>query len=158
MSTVKLNRKVKNFSAAMTPGESFSLKDYAGKNVVIYFYPKDATPGCTTEGQDFRDNKAKFTRQDTVVFGVSRDSIKSHEKFIEKQKFNFALISDEDEKVCRNFDVIQEKNNYGKKYMGIVRSTFLIGKDGKLKQEWRKVRVKDHVNEVLDAVKALNKI
>ena len=158
MSTAKLNRKVKNFNAPMTPGDSFSLKDYAGKNVVIYFYPKDATPGCTTEGQDFRDNKAKFTRQDTVVFGVSRDSIKSHEKFIEKQKFNFSLISDEDEKVCRYFNVIQEKNNYGKKYMGIERSTFLIGKDGKLKQEWRKVRVKDHVTEVLDAVKALNKI
>ncbi len=157
MSTVKLNRKVKNLSATMTSDAKFNLKNYLGKNIVIYFYPKDATPGCTIEGQDFRDTKAKFTRQDTVVFGVSKDSIKSHEKFKEKQKFNFELISDEDEKICQYFDVIKEKNMYGKKYMGIERSTFLIGKDSKLKQEWRKVKVKNHVDEVLDAVKALNK-
>lgn len=157
MSHVKLNQKVKNLKAPMTPDDSFNLKDYADKNVIIYFYPKDATPGCTTEGQDFRDNKAKFTRQDAVIFGVSKDSIPSHEKFIDKQNFNFALISDEDETLCNYFDVIKEKNMYGKKYMGIERSTFLIGKDGKLKQEWRKVRVKGHVDEVLEAVKALNK-
>ena len=157
MTTVKLNRKVKNLSAAMTSDAKFNLKDYLGKNIVIYFYPKDATPGCTIEGQDFRDAKAKFTRQDTVVFGISKDSIKSHEKFKEKQKFNFELISDEDEKICEYFDVIKEKNMYGKKYMGIERSTFLIGKDAKLKQEWRKVKVKNHVNEVLEAVKTLNK-
>ncbi len=157
MSTVKLNRKVKNLSAAMTSESKFSLKDYADKNIVIYFYPKDSTPGCTIEGQDFRDAKAKFTRQDTVIFGISKDSIKSHEKFKEKQKFNFELISDEDEKICQYFDVIKEKNMYGKKYMGIERSTFLIGKDAKLKQEWRKVKVKNHVAEVLEAVKALNK-
>ncbi len=157
MSTVKLNRKVKNLSAAMTSESKFSLKDYADKNIVIYFYPKDSTPGCTIEGQDFRDAKAKFTRQDTVIFGISKDSIKSHEKFKEKQKFNFELISDEDEKICQYFDVIKEKNMYGKKYMGIERSTFLIGKDAKLKQEWRKVKVKNHVVEVLEAVKALNK-
>ena len=157
MSTVKINRKVKNITAAMTSESKFSLKDYAGKNIVIYFYPKDSTPGCTIEGQDFRDAKAKFSRQDTVIFGVSKDSIKSHEKFKDKQKFNFELISDEDEKICQYFDVIKEKNMYGKKYMGIERSTFLIGKDAKLKQEWRKVKVKNHVAEVLDAVKALNK-
>lgn len=157
MSTVKINRKVKNLSAPMTADAKFNLKDYAGKNLVIYFYPKDATPGCTIEGQDFRDAKAKFTRQDTIVFGVSKDSIKSHEKFKEKQKFNFELISDEDEKICQYFDVIKEKNMYGKKYMGIERSTFLIGKDAKLKQEWRKLKVKGHVDEVLEAVKALNK-
>ena len=157
MSTIKLNRKVKNFSGAMTSNKKFALKDYAGKNIVIYFYPKDATPGCTTEGQDFRDAKAKFTRQDTVIFGVSKDSIKSHEKFIDKQNFNFELISDEDEKICQYFDVIKEKNMYGRKYMGIERSTFLIGKDGKLKQEWRKVKVKAHVDEVLETVKSLNK-
>ena len=157
MSTVKLNRKVKNLSAPMTSDAKFNLKDFSGKNVVIYFYPKDSTPGCTIEGQDFRDAKAKFTRQDTVVFGVSKDSIKSHEKFKDKQKFNFELISDEDEKICHYFDVIKEKNMYGKKYMGIERSTFLIGKDAKLKQEWRKVKVKNHVAEVLEAVKALNK-
>ena len=157
MSTVKLNRKIKNLNALMTSDAKFNLKDYAGKNLIIYFYPKDATPGCTIEGQDFRDAKAKFTRQDTIVFGVSKDSIKSHEKFKEKQKFNFELISDEDEKICQYFDVIKEKNMYGKKYMGIERSTFLIGKDAKLKQEWRKVKVKGHVDEVLEAVKATNK-
>jgi len=157
MSTAKLNRKVKNLSAPMTSDAKFQLKDYLGKNVIIYFYPKDATPGCTLEGQDFRDSKAKFTRQDTVIFGISKDSIKSHEKFKEKQKFNFELISDENEKICQYFDVIKEKNMYGKKYLGIERSTFLIGKDAKLKQEWRKVKVKGHVDEVLNAVKALNK-
>jgi len=157
MSKIKLNRKVKNLKAAMTSNKDFELKDYSGKNVIIYFYPKDATPGCTTEGQNFRDNKAKFSRQQAVIFGVSRDSIKSHEKFIEKQNFNFELISDGDEALCNYFDVIQEKNLYGKKYMGIERSTFLIGKDGKLKQEWRKLKVKGHVDEVLEAVKSLNK-
>lgn len=157
MSTVKLNRKVKNLKAPMTSDKTFELKDYADKNVVIYFYPKDATPGCTTEGQDFRDAKGKFTRANTVIFGVSKDSLASHEKFKTKQKFNFELISDEDEKLCQYFDVIKEKNMYGKKFMGIVRSTFLIGADGKLKHEWRKVKVKGHVDEVLETVKALNK-
>jgi len=157
MSTAKLNRKVKNLSAPMTSDAKFNLKDYLGKNVIIYFYPKDSTPGCTLEGQDFRDAKAKFTRQDTVIFGISRDSIKSHEKFKAKQNFNFELISDEDEKICSYFDVIKEKNMYGKKYLGIERSTFLIGKDAKLKQEWRKVKVKGHVEEVLASVKTLNK-
>lgn len=141
----------------MTSDKVFQLKDYADKNVVIYFYPKDATPGCTTEGQDFRDAKGKFTRANTVIFGVSKDSLSSHEKFKAKQKFNFELISDEDESLCQYFDVIKEKNMYGRKYMGIERSTFLIGADGKLKQEWRKVKVKEHVNTVLAAVKALNK-
>jgi len=157
MSTAKLNRKVKNLSAPMTSDAKFNLKDYLGKNVIIYFYPKDSTPGCTLEGQDFRDAKAKFTRQDTVIFGISRDSLKSHEKFKAKQNFNFELISDEDEKICSYFDVIKEKNMYGKKYLGIERSTFLIGKDAKLKQEWRKVKVKGHVEEVLASVKTLNK-
>lgn len=162
MSTAQLNKKVKNISIPVTSKGSpdaakFNLKEYADKNIVLYFYPRDATPGCITEGQDFRDAKAKFTRQDCVVFGVSKDTIASHQKFIAKQKFNFELISDEDEKLCQYFDVIKEKNMYGKKYMGIERSTFLIGKDGKLKQEWRKVKVKEHVNEVLEAVKTLNK-
>jgi len=157
MSTVKLNRKVKNIKTPMTSEQSFQLKEYAGKNVIIYFYPKDATPGCTTEGQEFRDNKTKFTRANTVIFGVSKDSLASHEKFKEKQKFNFELISDEDEKLCQYFDVIKEKNMYGKKYMGIVRSTFLIDINGKLQKEWRKVRVKGHVEEVLEAAKALHK-
>ncbi len=157
MSTVKPNRKVKSLKAPMTSDKNFELKDYADKQVVIYFYPKDATPGCTTEGQEFRDAKGKFTRANTIIFGVSKDSLASHEKFKTKHKFNFDLISDEDEKLCAYFDVIKEKNMYGKKYMGIERSTFLIGADGKLKQEWRKVRVKGHVQEVLEAAKALHK-
>ncbi|NNM14696.1 MAG: peroxiredoxin [Gammaproteobacteria bacterium] len=157
MATVTLNRKVKSLSAPMTPDQTFKLNDYKGKNLVLYFYPKDATPGCTLEGQDFRDAKGKFTRQNTLIFGISRDSLASHEKFKAKQKFNFELISDEDEKLCQYFDVIKEKNLYGKKFMGIVRSTFLIGADGKLKKEWRKVKVKGHVEEVLGAVKELHK-
>jgi len=157
MSTVKLNRKVKNIKVPMTGDQDFELKNYLGKNVVIYFYPKDATPGCTVEGQDFRDAKGQFTRANTVIFGVSKDSIASHDKFISKQKFNFELISDEQEKLCKYFDVIKEKNMYGKKYMGIERSTFLIDSEGKLRTEWRKVKVKAHVDEVLAAAKALNK-
>ncbi|GBF31364.1 putative peroxiredoxin bcp [bacterium MnTg04] len=144
-----------DFSVAATGGHTVSLKDYRGKNLVVYFYPKDSTPGCTLEGQDFRDQLAKFKRRKTVVFGVSRDSLSSHERFREKQGFNFDLLSDPDEKLCRLFDVIREKNMYGRKVMGIERSTFLIDQQGVLRQEWRKVRVKGHVAEVLDAVKTL---
>ena len=144
-----------DFSVAATGGHTVSLKDYRGKNLVVYFYPKDSTPGCTLEGQDFRDQLAKFKRRKTVVFGVSRDSLSSHERFREKQGFNFDLLSDPDEKLCRLFDVIREKNMYGRKVMGIERSTFLIDQQGVLRQEWRKVRVKGHVSEVLDAVKNL---
>lgn len=144
-----------DFSVAATGGQTVSLKDYRGKNLVVYFYPKDSTPGCTLEGQDFRDQLAKFKRRKTVVFGVSRDSLSSHERFREKQGFNFDLLSDPDEKLCRLFDVIREKNMYGRKVMGIERSTFLIDQQGVLRQEWRKVRVKGHVAEVLDAVKTL---
>ena len=124
---------------------------------MLYFYPKDTTPGCTREGQDFRDSMSKFKRQDTVVLGVSRDSLTSHEKFREKQKFKFDLLSDEDETLCKMFDVIKMKNMYGKKVRGIERSTFLIDKKGKLQNEWRKVKVDGHVDEVLQAVKDLNK-
>jgi peroxiredoxin Q/BCP len=155
MSAPILNRVVANFSAAATNNQTIELKALRGKNVVIYFYPKDSTPGCTTEGQDFRDLHAKFKRQKTVIFGVSRDSLKSHEKFKEKQNFPFELISDPEEKLCRQFDVIQEKNLYGRKYMGVERSTFLIDAAGKLRNEWRKVKVKQHAAEVLKAVKAL---
>lgn len=150
-----LGKKVKNFKLPATGGKTVSLSDYKDKKVVIYFYPKDSTPGCTTEGQDFRDAKARFTRQNTIVIGVSRDSIKSHENFKSKQKFNFDLISDEDEELCKLFDVIKMKNMYGKKVRGIERSTFLIDEKGVLRQEWRKVRVKDHIEEVLEAVKSL---
>jgi peroxiredoxin Q/BCP len=126
-----------------------------GKNVVIYFYPKDNTPGCTTEGEDFRDHINTFRRRKTVVLGVSRDSIQSHENFKAKYGFPFELLSDTDEKVCRLFDVIHEKNMYGRKVLGVVRSTFLIDADGILRREWRKVAVKGHVEEVLEAIREL---
>ena len=150
---VAIGKKVKNFSRPATGDKEISLKDLAGKKVVLYFYPKDSTPGCTTEGQDFRDAKAKFTRQNAVILGVSRDSMKRHENFKAKQKFNFDLLSDEDESLCKQFDVIKLKKLYGREYMGIDRSTFLIGEDGKLLEEWRGVKVKGHVDEVLEACK-----
>ena len=153
MAGPSLNRVVKDFSCASTGDKTFQLKALRGKKVVLYFYPKDATPGCTTEGQDFRDLHAKFKRQNTVILGVSRDSIASHEKFREKQSFPFDLLSDPDEKLCKQFDVIKEKSLYGRKFMGVERSTFLIDEDGKLRQEWRKVRVKGHAAEVLESVK-----
>ena len=156
MNAPTMNRVVKNFKAAATRNKTIELKELRGQNVVIYFYPKDSTPGCTTEGQDFRDLHAKFRRQKTVILGVSRDSIASHEKFRDKQSFPFDLISDPDEVLCRQFDVIHEKSLYGKKFMGIVRSTFLIDASGKLRQEWRKVKVNGHADEVFEAVKALN--
>lgn len=152
-----IGKKVKNFKLPATGDKSISLADVKGQNLVLYFYPKDSTPGCTTEGQEFRDAKAKFSRQNTLILGVSRDSVKSHENFKAKQKFNFDLLSDADETLCRDFDVIKLKNMYGKQVMGVERSTFLIDSKGILRQEWRKVKVKDHVAEVLAAVKALNK-
>ena len=156
MSAPVINRVVGNFKATATRGKTIQLKELRGQNVVIYFYPKDSTPGCTLEGQDFRDLHAKFRRQKTVILGVSRDSVASHEKFREKQQFPFDLISDPDEAVCRHFDVIHEKTLYGRKFMGIVRSTFLIDASGKLRREWRKVKVKGHADEVFDTVKAIN--
>ncbi len=155
MSRPGINRVVADFACASTGDQQLRLKNLRGQNVVLYFYPKDSTPGCTTEGQDFRDLYAKFKRQNTVVFGVSRDSIASHEKFKAKQSFPFDLLSDPDEKVCRKFDVIQEKTLYGRKFLGVERSTFLIDADGKLRREWRKVKVKGHAAEVLEAVRAL---
>lgn len=150
---VTVGKKIKNFKAAATGDKTISLNDYKGKKLVLYFYPKDSTPGCTTEGQDFRDARGRFTRQNTVVIGVSRDSLKSHDNFRTKQKFNFDLISDTDEALCTQFDVIKMKNMYGKKVRGIERSTFLIDEKGVLRHEWRKVKVKDHVEEVLSVVK-----
>ena len=157
MSGPTMNRAVKDFKADATGDQTVRLKDLRGQNVVLYFYPKDSTPGCTQEGQDFRDLHAKFRRQKTVIFGVSRDSLKSHEKFKEKQQFPFELISDPDESLCQQFDVIKEKKLYGRTFMGVERSTFLIDKDGKLRAEWRKVKVKGHAEEVLEAVKSLAK-
>lgn len=155
--TVSIDKAVPNFTLPATGDKTVSLRDFKGQHVVLYFYPKDSTPGCTTEGQDFRDSHAKFRRQNTVVLGVSRDSVKSHENFRSKQKFPFDLLSDAEESLCQMFDVIRMKNMYGKSVRGIERSTFLIDDKGKLRQEWRKVKVTGHVDEVLTAVKALNK-
>ena len=155
--SVDIGKKVPQFSLAATSEQEISLSDLKGKNVVLYFYPKDSTPGCTREGQDFRDSYNKFKRQNTVILGVSRDSIKSHENFKAKQGFQFELLSDKDETLCKLFDVVKMKNMYGKQVRGIERSTFLIDANGKLKKEWRKLKVDDHVNEVLAAVKELTK-
>jgi len=147
--------KVADFSAPATNGTTFTLSANKGHAVVVYFYPKDNTPGCTTEGEQFRDLHGAFAKQGAVVVGVSRDSMKSHESFKAKKAFPFELISDADEALCKAFDVIRMKNMYGKQVRGIERSTFLIGPDGTLAREWRKVKVEGHAQEVLDAVKAL---
>ena len=152
---VNIGEKVANFSLPATGDKILTLKDFKGKNLIIYFYPKDSTPGCTLEGQNFRDLYKDFQKSGTEILGVSRDSLKAHENFKAKQQFPFDLLSDADEKLCKQFDVIHEKNMYGRKVMGIVRSTFLIDGKGILRQEWRKVRVKGHVDEVLEAVKSL---
>ena len=148
-----LNRIAPDFKCPATGDQTIQLKSLRGKKVVLYFYPKDSTPGCTTEGQDFRDLHAKFKRQNTVILGVSRDSLASHEKFKAKQKFPFELLSDAGEALCKKYDVIHEKTLYGRKFLGVVRSTFLIDEQGKLRQEWRKVKVNAHAAEVLEAVK-----
>lgn len=155
MSAINTGDTVPDFELPATGEKTIRLSALKGKNVVIYFYPKDSTPGCTLEGQDFRDNIEAFTGCNTVILGVSRDGIKSHEKFKANQAFPFDLLSDQAEQLCTLFDVIKEKNMYGKKVMGIERSTFLIDDAGRLRNEWRKVKVKGHVNEVLEAVKAL---
>lgn len=157
VSSVQLDKKVPAFKAAATGGETFKLADAKGSNLVLYFYPRDSTPGCTREGQDFRDNYDKFKHNKTLVVGVSRDSVASHEKFSTQHAFPFPLLSDADEALCRMFDVIKEKNMYGKKVMGIERSTFLIDATGKLRREWRKVKVDGHVDEVLEAARKLNR-
>ena len=154
---VVIDTPVADFQAPATSGQTFSLAGLKGKQVVIYFYPKDSTPGCTTEGQGFRDHYAAFQAANTEVFGVSRDSVKSHENFKAKQAFPFELISDKDEAVCQLFDVIKLKKLYGKEYLGVDRSTFLIDKEGVLRQEWRGVKVPGHVDAVLTAAQALNK-
>ena len=154
---VVIDTPVADFQAPATSGQTFSLAGLKGKQVVIYFYPKDSTPGCTTEGQGFRDQHAAFQAANTEVFGVSRDSVKSHENFKAKQAFPFELISDKDEAVCQLFDVIKLKKLYGKEYMGVHRSTFLIDKNGVLRQEWRGVKVPGHVDAVLAAAQALDK-
>ena len=156
MNTVELNQPVPEFSCTTTADEALTLSSLKGKNIVIYFYPKDNTPGCTQEGQDFRDTYSEFQAANTEIFGVSRDSVRVHNGFKTKHSFPFELISDPDEALCKLFDVIKLKKLYGKEHMGIERSTFLINADGVLVQQWRKVKVKEHVAEVLTAAKALN--
>ena len=154
--SVKINTKVKKFKVSATSELEIDSTALIGKSYVIYFYPKDNTPGCTQEGEDFRDLYKEFKKLKTEIYGVSRDSLKSHEGFKEKYKYPFELISDTEEKLCNLFDVIKEKNMYGKKYMGIERSTFLINKEGKLSAEWRKVKVNGHAAEVLEEVKKIS--
>ena len=153
MSKVKIGKKIPSFSTILDDGSELKSKDFNGKYIIIYFYPKDSTPGCTKEGEDFRDLHKEFIKRNAQIYGVSRDSIASHQKFKAKYKFPFHLISDEDESLCKIFDVIKEKNMYGRKYMGIERSTFLINDKGQLLSEWRKVKVKGHAQEVLDTLR-----
>ena len=154
---VELDKAVADFQAEATSGQQVKLSDLKGQQVVLYFYPKDATPGCTTEGMDFSARFAQFKAANTLIFGVSMDSLKKHESFKCKQAFPFELISDEEHKLCDLFGVYQLKKNYGKEYMGIVRSTFLIDKDGVLREEWRNLKVAGHVDKVLAAAEALHK-
>lgn len=154
---VELDQPVADFQVQATSEQAVSLSALKGQQVVLYFYPKDSTPGCTTQGQGFRDHHADFKAANTAVFGVSRDSLKSHENFKAKQEFPFELISDKDESLCQLFDVIKLKKLYGKEYLGVDRSTFLIDKDGVLRKEWRGVKVPGHVAAVLEAARALNK-
>lgn len=156
MSKPQIGKKAPAITLPATSDKTVRLSDLEGKRVVLYFYPKDATPGCTLEGQDFRDMHAKFKRRNTVVLGISRDTVKSHEKFRATQGFPFDLLSDAEEKACKAYDVIKEKNMYGKKVMGIERSTFLIDAKGILRREWRKVKVDGHVEEVLAAVSTVD--
>ena len=156
MTSLTIGNKAPAFEGDCTGGGTANLLNLKGKRVVLYFYPKDNTPGCTKEGQNFRDLYKQFVKENTLIFGLSRESIKSHEKFKKEQSFPFDLISDPDEKICKLYEVIKEKSMYGRKYMGIERSTFLIDEEGKLVQEWRKVKVKEHAKQVLDTVRAMN--
>jgi peroxiredoxin Q/BCP len=151
---VSVGKRVENFTLPATGDQNLSLSDFKGRSLVIYFYPKDNTSGCTREGEDFRDLYPQFSAAGADILGVSRDSVKSHENFRNKHGFPFHLLSDKDELLCKQFDVIKEKKLYGRTYMGIERSTFLIDAKGVLKKEWRKVRVPGHAEAVLDALKA----
>ena len=150
----RLDRSTLKLPLALSGGRTASLADYAGRWLVLYFYPKDSTPGCTTEGLDFNALLPRFRELGAEVLGVSRDSVKSHDNFCAKQGFDFALVSDGDEALCRAFDVIHEKNMYGRKVLGVVRSTFLVDPDQRLAAEWRGVKVAGHADAVLEALKA----
>ncbi len=151
---VSVGKRVENFTLPATGNQDLSLSDFSGRSLIIYFYPKDNTPGCTREGQDFRDLYTQFTKAGADILGVSRDSVKMHENFRNKHQFPFHLLSDRDELLCKQFDVIHEKKLYGRTYMGIERSTFLINAHGILIQEWRKLRVPGHAQAVLEALKS----
>lgn len=153
--SVVLGKKVPAFKALSSSGEMFSLTAHKGKKIVLYFYPKDSTPGCTTESVEFNELLGQFKKQNAEVYGISRDSLKSHEKFICKYNFKFELLSDESEELCQLFDVIKEKNMYGKKVLGIERSTFVIDEDQKLVGEFRKIKAQGHAAEILKFVKSL---
>lgn len=157
VASIALGGKIPDFKYITEDGVQHSFCALAGFGVVLYFYPKDNTPGCTLEGQQFRDQHKAFSKLGVKIFGVSRDSIPSHEKFKAKHQFNFALISDQDEKICKLFDVIKLKNMYGKKVLGIERSTFLIDSNGIMRQQWRKVKIEGHVAEVLAEAKLMSK-
>lgn len=150
-----IGKSAPNFSLPATGDKTLQIKDFKGQHLVLYFYPRDSTPGCTLEAQQFRDHFANFKKLNTVILGISRDSMRSHENFKAREAFEFDLLSDAEEIACKAYDVIKEKNMYGKKVLGIERSTFLIDKKGVLRQEWRKVKVPGHVHEVLEAVRAL---
>lgn len=155
MTTATIGQNVPDFQLPATGDKTLSLADFAGKKLLLYFYPKDNTPGCTQEGQAFRDHIQQFDALNTAILGVSRDSVKMHEGFKCKQGFPFDLLSDQDERLCQLFDVIKLKNMYGKQVRGIERSTFLIDETGVLIREWRKVKVKTHVEEVLQYLQQL---
>ncbi len=157
MSKAQLGKPAPAFNLPSTGEKSVRLSSLKGQNIVLYFYPRDATPGCTTESQDFRDAQAKFKRANTIILGISQDTIKSHEKFHARQSLNFDLLSDESGEVCTKYGVLKMKKMYGKEFQGIERSTFLIDSKGILKAEWRKVKVPGHVDEVLKESKLLNK-
>lgn len=156
MAAVSLGQLVPDFSLFATGAKKFQLSAMKGKKIVLYFYPKDATPGCTIEGHDFTKLHNKFKSKNAEVYGVSRDSISSHEKFKDKQCYSIDLISDPEEKICRTFGVIKTKNMYGKKVLGIERSTFVIDESGRLEREWRGVSVEGHAQEVLDYLGSKN--
>lgn len=155
MSTVDIDHPIPDLLVQATDNRSFPLSELRGKNLVLYFYPKDNTPGCTTEGQDFRDHYDDFEALNTVILGVSRDNLASHESFKSKQCFPFDLIADEDEALCKAFDVIKEKNLYGKKSLGIERSTFIVDVNGILRRAYRKVKVENHVMSVLNDLREI---
>ncbi len=154
---IAIGQSIRDLSAQATDGAVFDISQLKGRNIILYFYPKDNTSGCTQEGKDFSELYSKFSALKTDIFGISRDSLKTHENFKKKYCFPFALITDADENFCNYFDVIKMKNMYGKKVRGIERSTFLIDKEGILRREWRKVKIEGHAEEVLQAIKELNK-